>query len=63
MSVVDVTDYGAVGDGVTDDTEAIQRAIDALIEAGGGELYLSGTHLLSGPLIDTAVQGGGKEPT
>ncbi len=34
-----VEDYGATGDGTTDDTAAITAAIAALIAAGGGVLY------------------------
>ena len=34
--VLDVTEFGAVGDGVTECTEAVQAAIDSCMAAGGG---------------------------
>jgi len=47
----DVEDYGAVHDGVTDDTSAIQDTINACFAAGGGNVFFpNGTYLLSGAL-------------
>ena len=42
FSVV-LTDFGAVGDGVTLNTEAFAKAIDKLSRQGGGILVVSGS--------------------
>jgi hypothetical protein len=43
-----VKDKGALGDGVTDDTAAIQAAIDACTAAGGGVVYFpAGVYLVT----------------
>lgn len=42
---VNVQDYGATGDGVTNDTAAIQAAIDAVV-AGGTLYFPNGTYLV-----------------
>jgi len=52
QDVVSVKDFGAVGDGVTDDTVAIQAAIDSLdpfpIRPGNGTIFFpSGTYFVS----------------
>jgi len=48
--VADVASYGAVGDGVADDTSAIQAAIDALATTGGIVRLPAGTFKITSAL-------------
>jgi hypothetical protein len=41
---ISLADYGAAGDGSTDDGPALQGALDALWDAGGGTLYVPAGH-------------------
>jgi len=49
-TIFDARQYGATGDGITMDTVAIQRAIDAAA-AGGGTVRLSAGTFLSGSIV------------
>jgi hypothetical protein len=57
--VVSVKDFGAVGNGVTDDTAAIQAAIDAVAAAGDGGVVTipqsSGSYIFTTILVKTGV--------
>lgn len=47
--VVSVKDFGATGNGVTDDTSAVQAAVDYVVSRGGGQVFFPfGTYLLVG---------------
>ena len=55
-----VRDFGAKGDGVTDDTAAIQAGLDYLALRGGGKLYFPFTtngYLIASPAREFAANG------
>jgi polygalacturonase len=49
-NAISVRDFGAKGDGITLDTEAIQAAIDACTNMGGGTVYLPPGNYLTGTI-------------
>ena len=50
--VFNLRDFGAVGDGVTDDGPAFQSALDALALAGGGTLFIpEGKYVIATPVF------------
>ena len=56
------TGYGAVGDGVTDDTTAIKNCITAAVAAGKGVYLPAGTYKITTSLslpVGTTIQGDG----
>lgn len=63
-TIIDARSYGAKGDGVSDDTEALNKALEA---ARGGELFIpGGTYLTRTGLhipSHTTVRGAGKGAT
>tara|TARA_R110000868_G_scaffold32696_1_gene119071 strand:- start:242 stop:1897 length:1656 start_codon:yes stop_codon:yes gene_type:complete len=58
-AVFNVLDFGATGDGVTNDQAACQAAINAAVAAGGGAVYFpAGTYSLVGVAgLDTTPNG------
>ena len=47
---VSLADFGGVGDGITDNTEAFSKAVSALEKAGGGHLIVPAGIYLTGPI-------------
>lgn len=61
---VNAEDFGAIGDGTTDNTTAIQAAIDAVFTAGGGTVFFPAGNFVSGPLtLKYRVSLSGISPT
>lgn len=52
IALADVRDFGAVGNGITDDSEAIQKALSAVQKLGGGTVFVpAGRYRMDGTLI------------
>lgn len=66
QSQIRVRNFGAKGDGVTNDTKAIQRALDHARDSKGGCVYLeSGTYIVDSLVIGfkTSLEGEGNGAT
>lgn len=64
--IVSIKDFGAVGDGVTDDTAAIQAAIESIRTTGGVIKFTEGTFRTSGPILlysNIVLEGEGRTST
>ncbi len=66
-SIYNVLDFGAVGDGVSDDTSAFQKALDTASKEGGGIVFVpTGKYLIKGHLSipqDVTLEGVWRSPT
>ena len=52
IALANVRDFGAKGDGQTDDTAAFSRAIKSVVQKGGGTVYVpAGHYAVKGNLI------------
>ncbi len=66
MKEYNVLSYGAVGDGVADDTDAIRRAVDECSSHGGGRVVLESGHtfysdsVVLKPDVDLHIQKGAR---
>lgn len=64
--LLNVRDFGAVGDGLADDAAAIQKALDTAGSAGGGIVFLpTGNYLCKGTLVlprAVTLEGGWTAP-
>jgi polygalacturonase len=47
---INITRHGAVGDGITDCSEALRQAIDACTRSGGGRVVVPAGDFLTGPI-------------
>lgn len=56
LPVVNVKDFGATGDGSTDDTQAIQNALDS-VQSGGTVFFPKGVYMLATALFNPETTG------
>ena len=55
MKTFDIREFGAIGDGTTLNTEAIQKAIDTCAEVGGRVLISEGTYMTGSIVLKSNV--------